>query len=125
LEVSAALLDWDAPLPAHLRSAFAVLLLADVLYQPDSVARLADVAAALLAPGGRVILADTATRKGKQGLRQRFLDELLRRAGGSLVIHRRPTRTVAMPAPEADSNTGDAHDVEMSVIAPADWTPGC
>jgi predicted nicotinamide N-methyase len=125
LEVSAALLDWDAPLPAHLRSAFGVLLLADVLYQPDSVARLADVAAALLAPGGRVILADTATRKGKQGLRRHFLDELLRRAGGTLVIHRRPTRTVAMPAPEADSNTGDAHDVEMSVIAPADWTPGC
>jgi predicted nicotinamide N-methyase len=125
LEVSAAVLDWDAPLPVHLRAAFQVLLLADVLYQPDSVERLADVAAALLAPGGRVVLADTATRKGKQGLRQRFLDALLRRAGGSLVIHRRPTRTVAMPAPGADSNTGDAHDVEMSVIAPADWTPGC
>jgi predicted nicotinamide N-methyase len=124
-EVSVAVLDWDAPLPPHLRAAFQVLLLADVLYQPDSVAALADVAAALLAPGGRVVLADTAARKGKHGLRARFLEELLRRGGGKLVIHRRPTRTVAMPAPGADSNTGDAHDVEMNVIAPADWAPGC
>ena len=123
--VSVEVLDWDAPLPPHLRAAFQVLLLADVLYQPDSVAGLADVASRLLAPGGRVVLADTASRRGKEGLRARFLDELLRRGGGTLIIHRRPTRTVAMPAPGADSNTGDAHDVEMNVIAPADWAPGC
>jgi predicted nicotinamide N-methyase len=125
----AELIDWDAPLPAALRGAFDVLLLCDVLYQPGSVARIADVAAFLLAPGGRVLLADTAHRPGKEGLRARFLDALLAQPGGGggageprLELRSRRTRVVAMPAPAADSNTGGAHPVEISVIAPRGWT---
>jgi len=117
--VFAAVLDWDAPLPPHLRAAFDVLLLCDVLYQPDSVARIADVAAHLLRPGGAVLLADTASRPGKAGLRARFLDALLARGQGSLQLVARRTRVVAMPAPDADSNTGDLHPVEIHVIARA------
>ena len=117
---SVALLDWDAPLPPHLRGSFDVLLLCDVLYQPGSIDALARVTAHLLAERGRLLLADTAHRPGKEGLRARFLDALLASGGRRLAVRSSRVVTVHMPAPALDVNTGDAHPVELLVIEPAE-----
>jgi len=129
--VEAALLDWTA-LAASLgaaegaglavRAAFDVLLLADVLYLPG-VHHVAAAVAALLAPGGRVLLADTSARAGKEGLRAAFLAALLAAGGGALAVAQRRVVVVEMAACEADSNTGRLHSVELCLLGPPGWQP--
>lgn len=129
--VDAALLDWTA-LEASLaaaereglavRASFDVLLLADVLYLPG-VHHVAAAVAALLAPGGRVLLADTSARAGKAGLRAAFLAALLAAGGGALEVAQTRRVVVEMAAPEADSNTGRLHSVELCLLGPPGWQP--
>ena len=116
--VSTCVLDWDAPvLPAHLRGCCDVLLLADVLYQPGSLAALARVTTHLLAPEGAIFLADTALRPGKEGLRERFLATLLAQTGRRMSVRSQRTVVARMPAPAQDVNTGDEHAVELLWLA--------
>jgi predicted nicotinamide N-methyase len=116
--VSTCVLDWDAPeLPAELRGCCDVLLLADVLYQPGSIASLARVTTHLLAPAGVIFLADTARRPGKEGLREAFLSSLLQSTGRRMSVRSQRTVVARMPAPAQDVNTGDAHPVELIWLA--------
>ena len=117
--VSAALLDWDAPLHPSLRGAFDVLLLCDVLYQPGSIGLLATLVPQLLAPDGVILLADTAHRPGKEGLRRQFLDGVASATAGGRVMRVQAAHTLVahMPAPTLDVNTGDSHAVELVVLS--------
>jgi predicted nicotinamide N-methyase len=117
--VSAALLDWDAPLHPSMVGAFDVLLLCDVLYQPGSIALLAEVVPQLLSPNGIILLADTAHRPGKEGLRHQFLDGVAGAAAGGRVMRVQAIHSLVahMPAPALDVNTGDTHAVELVVLS--------
>lgn len=117
--VSAALLDWDAPLHPSMVGAFDVLLLCDVLYQPGSIALLAALVPQLLSPNGIILLADTAHRPGKEGLRRQFLDGVAGAASGGRVMRVQATHALVahMPAPTLDVNTGDTHAVELVVLS--------
>jgi predicted nicotinamide N-methyase len=56
------LLDWFAPEPEALRASFDLALAADVLYEERNARALAALVPALLAPGGRLLLADPGRR---------------------------------------------------------------
>jgi hypothetical protein len=88
-----------------------------VLYQPQSIQSLANACAGLLAPGGTLLLADTALRPGKQGLRELFMERVLAN-DARLRLHVESRRTVQarLPAAQQDVNTGDVHAVELTVM---------
>lgn len=118
--VRAERLDWDEPQEAWPSpGAFDTVLAADVLYQQESVRSVARVAAHLLRPGGRILLTDTLWRRGKEGLRDAFLEELCAlapRGAPPLRVLRRGRLVVKMPAPVLDSNTGGEHPVEWALF---------
>ena len=62
-----------------------------------------------------MLLADTAFRVGKQGLRDAFLRELQSRVPGMAAGAARRVE-VAMAAPALDSNEGGLHPVEFRVL---------
>ena len=119
-QVAVASLDWDSTQPTGLEASIDVLLLADVLYQRDSVAALARLVASLLSATGVVLLADTALRPGKEGIREAFLSALLAQGGRCLEVAERKQVTVPMAAPSQDINQGLMHDVELCILAPCD-----
>lgn len=71
-------LDWHALQPEQV-GAYDVVLCCDVLYEPGSVAPVAEAVAALLATEGRLLLADPPHRAAKN--RERFVALLQERGG--------------------------------------------
>lgn len=78
--VGMASLDWHALQPEQV-GAYDVVLCCDVLYEPGSVAPVAEAVATLLATEGRLLLADPPHRAAKN--RERFM-ALLKERGGFL-----------------------------------------
>lgn len=110
-EASARVLDWTTPVPQELRHAFDVAVLCDVLYRAELVLPLARTCTELLAvPSGRIILTDTSSRRGKDGLRAEFVTALASH-GLHLVTSARVVDEA--PASVLDSNTGTSTPVEV------------